>query len=453
MSKGGLGFSRSIDSNFRKLLFRDFIPKLVQNNTVIDDEYEGIQQVMIRANHVMAEMEKDGMEFVSIQTMIIPKGDKTRTSLNGKKSGQVSLCGRYRFDSHSKHPVDCFQIVRIWYRQGQGGIGLTKQTTPPQTTPKSTKNTKSTKTVTFDGPKTEQSGNQDVSNITTTTATKVTTTTTVAAIATSTSSSSNDSTADSSESNIIRRNALSNIQTKLNQLSKRLEELETKVCLVTRNQQMPSARSSFRTVTDGIAKLSNSFTGEDASPVPNSDAIGKVTERLSTLEKKFDSTHKKDQKIYMRLAEEINKNTKGLKHLETSMNAKIKETGSRLWTSIQALDSRMGEQALKQSVKVDSLFSQLDNMNNDKGSMSEVTQAQTHFDEKMKEVQEKISLLDKTLVKMRSEEQDKSKQARSLNSDISTIEDKVNKHEGKLRILESKTNSIMEQKKKLHSKA
>merc|ERR1719273_2486845 len=51
------------------------------------------------------------------------------------------------------------------------------------------------------------------------------------------------------------------------------------------------------------------------------------------------------------------------------------------------------------------------------------------------------------LVKMRSEEQDKSKQARSMNSDISTIEDKVNKHEGKIRVLESKTNSIMEQKK------
>jgi len=274
MSKGGLGFSRTIDSNFRKLCFRDFIPKLVQNNTVIDDEYEGIQQVMARANHVMLEMEKDGMDFVSIQTMVIPKGEKTRTSLHGKKVGQVALSGRYRYNTNSKHPVDCFQIVRIWYRQKQGVIGITARP-------------KQRKSVTWDDKSEGKRGSTSASVI------GITDTTATASTATPTAiTSSMDNVEYSNQDVVALHNSLSNAQATIDNMSKRVEELETKMCLTTRNQQMPEASSPFRKLTAGLTSITGSFTTEDSevsqpasSGIP-APALEEIRQRLTTLEKK-----------------------------------------------------------------------------------------------------------------------------------------------------------------------
>jgi len=170
-------------------------------------------------------------------------------------------------------------------------------------------------------------------------------------------------------------------------------------------------------------------------------------ERLSKLEKKIIDNHKKDQKFFLRLAEEINKNTNERKKLETANNTKIRETASRLWTNIQTLESRMNEQALKQSVKLDSINSQFENLKKEEGSLSTVKEKQTGIENVQKDLQDKIGLLDKELVKMLSEAQDKKKLASSISTDIKTVETKVNEHNKKLLVVESKIDSFIEQKK------
>ena len=88
-----------------------------------EDEFESVTAMLARAQVVMTEMEaREGMEFVSMQTMTVPKGRASRCCVEGKLTNQVSLSGRWRFDTPQKTAsFECFQMLRMWFRR-QGGI-------------------------------------------------------------------------------------------------------------------------------------------------------------------------------------------------------------------------------------------------------------------------------------------------------------------------------------------